>query len=381
MVRVRGVDVNDNDGEALLDGGELREAEEVRALLARGGQMGVISYGEVADVTAALDLADGVVEKLHALLEAADIELVEDGRPADPDGEAAGDAPNQRPVKARGEREFQAMTANSLHLFLKDIGKVPLLSAEEEVDLAKRIERGDLDAKQHMIEANLRLVVSIAKNYPNQGLSLLDLIQEGTLGLVRAAEKFDYRKGYKFSTYATWWIRQAIARGLADKARTIRIPVHVVEKLNKIRRAERRLVGELGRDPTVAELAQATALTVEEVEDLRSVSQTPVSLEKPVGEDDQTRLGQLLADENAPTPFDRAQRLLMREGLREALANLSYRERRVLEMRYGLGGERPRTLDEVGRTFNVSRERVRKIEHQSLAKLNTLPEAQRLRDE
>jgi RNA polymerase primary sigma factor len=273
------------------------------------------------------------------------------------------------------------MTTDSLQLFLKDIGKVRLLTAQEEVDLAKRIERGDLDAKQKMVESNLRLVVSIAKNYRNQGLPFLDLIQEGTLGLVRAAEKFDYRKGFKFSTYATWWIRQAIARAVADKARTIRIPVHIVEKLNKIGRAERKLVTELGREPTPDEIAAVTGIDPDEVDSIKRSAQAPVSLEKPVGDEEESEFGQFIADERAESPYERAAEILTKEALREALENLSYRERRVLELRYGLGGEHPRTLDEVGRTFNVTRERIRQIENQSLKKLQSLAEAQKLRDD
>ena len=293
----------------------------------------------------------------------------------------------ERAPDKRGRRKAKTaldlkpdMTTDSLQLFLKDIGKVRLLTAQEEVDLAKRIERGDLDAKQKMVESNLRLVVSIAKNYRNQGLPFLDLIQEGTLGLVRAAEKFDYRKGFKFSTYATWWIRQAIARALADKARTIRIPVHVVEKLNKIGRAERKLVTELGREPTAEEIAEVTGIEPEEVESIKRSAQAPVSLEKPVGDEEESEFGQFIADERAESPYERAAEILTKEALREALENLSYRERRVLELRYGLGGEHPRTLDEVGRTFNVTRERIRQIENQSLKKLQSLAEAQKLRD-
>ena len=214
------------------------------------------------------------------------------------------------------------MTTDSLQLFLKDIGKVRLLTAQEEVDLAKRIERGDLDAKQKMVESNLRLVVSIAKNYRNQGLPFLDLIQEGTLGLVRAAEKFDYRKGFKFSTYATWWIRQAIARALADKARTIRIPVHVVEKLNKIGRAERKLVTELGREPTPEEIAEHTGIEPEEVESIKRSAQAPVSLEKPVGDEEESEFGQFIADERAESAYERAAEILTKEALREALEHL-----------------------------------------------------------
>ena len=218
------------------------------------------------------------------------------------------------------------------------------------------------------------------RNYRNQGLPFLDLIQEGTLGLVRAAEKFDYRKGFKFSTYATWWIRQAVARALADKARTIRMPVHIVEKLNKIVRSERKLRAELGREPTSLEIGLDVELSSEEVEQIRRSSQAPVSLEKPVGDEEESEFGQFIADERAESPYERAAEILTKEALREALENLSYRERRVLELRYGLGGEHPRTLDEVGRTFNVTRERIRQIENQSLKKLQSLAEAQKLRD-
>src|SRR5580765_5055232 len=242
-------------------------------------------------------------------------------------------------------------SADSLQLFLKDVGKVSLLTAAQEVELAKRIERGDHRAKQEMVEANLRLVVSIAKRYRNQGLPFLDLIQEGTIGLVRAAEKFDWRKGYKFSTYATWWIRQAVARALADKGRTIRMPVHVVEKLNKIHRSERKLRAELSREPTSAEIALDLDLSVEEVEQIRRTSQAPVSLEKPVGDDEESEFGHFLTDESVPLPDEAAEVALRRDALRSILGALSPRERAVLELRYGLDGQQPRTLDEVGRTF------------------------------
>ena len=270
-----------------------------------------------------LDLDETDIEELHGFLERAEIELVEEVDPAIAEAEV------ERAPDKRGRRRSKTaldlkpdMTTDSLQLFLKDIGKVRLLTAQEEVDLAKRIERGDLDAKQKMVESNLRLVVSIAKNYRNQGLPFLDLIQEGTLGLVRAAEKFDYRKGFKFSTYATWWIRQAIARALADKARTIRIPVHVVEKLNKIGRAERKLVTELGREPTAEEIAEVTGIEPEEVESIKRSAQAPVSLEKPVGDEEESEFGQFIADERAESPYERAAEILTKEALREALENL-----------------------------------------------------------
>ena len=276
--------------------------------------------------------------------------------------------------------DAREVSTDALQLFLKDIGKVELLTAAQEVELAKRIERGDHAAKQQMVAANLRLVVSIAKRYRNQGLPFLDLIQEGTIGLVRAAEKFDHRRGFKFSTYATWWIRQAVARGLADKGRTIRMPVHVVEKLNKIGRSERKLRAELGREPTAAEIAREIELGEDEVAAIRRSAQTPVSLEKPVGDDDESEFGHFLTDDSEPMPDEAADITLRSEMLKKVLGTLSQRERRVLELRYGLGGERPRTLDEVGHAFNVTRERIRQIENHTLKKLRALADSQTLRD-
>jgi RNA polymerase primary sigma factor len=269
---------------------------------------------------------------------------------------------------------------DSLRLYLRSIGRVPLLSAEEEVALAKRIERGDVAAKQHMVEANLRLVVSIAKGYVGRGLTLLDLIQEGSLGLIRAVEKFDYRRGYKFSTYATWWIRQAVTRSLADKGRTIRIPVHMVERLNRLVHAERRLIQQLGREPTPTELADDLECTVREVRDIMRITQQPISLEKPVGEEDDSELADFVEDASAASPFELASEALRRENVTRVLASLPRREREVIEMRYGIVGGRSRTLEEVGRAFNITRERVRQIENRTLKKLQTLPEAQQLRE-
>ena len=363
-----------------MSAAELQELEEVKGLITRGQQVGVLTYAEIATATAEAGLDETDVEELHGLIERFEIELVEEIDPATAASLNIERAPEKRTRRKTSLGLKPEGTTDALTLFLKDIGKVRLLTAQEEVDLAKRIERGSFDAKQKMVESNLRLVVSIAKNYRNQGLPFLDLIQEGTLGLVRAAEKFDYRKGFKFSTYATWWIRQAIARALADKARTIRIPVHVVEKLNKIGRAERKLVTELGREPTLEDIAEVIGIEPEEVDSIKRSAQAPISLEKPVGDEEQTEFGQFIADEQAESPYERAAEILTKEALREALENLSYRERRVLELRYGLGGEHPRTLDEVGRMFNVTRERIRQIENQSLKELQTLREVQQLRD-
>jgi RNA polymerase primary sigma factor len=362
---------------------ELQELEEVRGLITRGQHLGVLTYAEIATATAEVGLDGTDLEELHGLIERVEIELVEETDPATGASLHIERAPEKR---GRGKPTTALdlkpdMTTDALQLFLRDIGKARLLSAEEEVVLAKRIERGSFEAKQKMVESNLRLVVSIAKRYRNQGLPFLDLIQEGTIGLVRAAEKFDYRRGFKFSTYATWWIRQAIARSLADKARTIRIPVHIVEKLNKIGRAERKLVTGFGREPTAEEIAEVTGMEPEEVESIKRSAQAPISLEKPVGEEDQSEFGQLIADERAESPYQRAVQILTNEALRDALKSLSYRERRVLELRYGLDGQHPRTLDELGRTFNVTRERIRQVENQSLTKLRSLAETQKLRDD
>ena len=347
--------------------GDLLETEEARQLLESGRAAGKL---RADDISAALDDLDpdaGQLDDLYAALEELQIEVV------------GGEDEAVETVRVSQARSGEIST-DTLQLFLKDIGRVPLLTAAQEVELAKRIEREDHAAKQAMVEANLRLVVSIAKRYRNQGLPFLDLIQEGTIGLVRAAEKFDYRRGFKFSTYATWWIRQAVARALADKARTIRMPVHVVEKLNKIVRTERTLRAKLGRDPSAEEIGLELELLPEEVEQIRRSAQTPISLEKPVGDEEESEFGHFLTDETMPLPDEVAEETMRNEALRSILGTLSHRERRVLELRYGLDGEQPRTLDEVGRTFNVTRERIRQIENQSLKKLRALADAGKLRD-
>jgi RNA polymerase primary sigma factor len=277
------------------------------------------------------------------------------------------------------ERATEETSVDSLELFLRDIGRIPLLTASEEIELARRIERGDLGAKDRMIESNLRLVVSIAKRYQGKELPLGDLIQEGTIGLVRAVEKFDYRRGFKFSTYATWWIRQSIARAIAEKGRTVRLPAHVDEMLRKLSRAERRLSGEVGREPTNAEIAEAAGIDLEEAEALWGHDRSPVSLELPI-DDDGSELGHLIADEEAESPYEAAARELQRELLDGVLENLPYRERRILALRYGLNGERPRSLTELGRLFGMTQERVRRIEEQAIVKLRSIADAQRLRD-
>ena len=339
--------------------------DDAKALVRQGQEAGFLTHEEIATALGD-DLEPAQLDEFYGMLEELHVEVVASEEDADTGLDL--------------QPEAREVSTDALQLFLKDIGKVPLLTAAQEVELAKRIERGDHPAKQKMVESNLRLVVSIAKNYRNQGLPFLDLIQEGTIGLVRAAEKFDYRKGFKFSTYATWWIRQAVARALADKARTIRMPVHVVEKLNKIGRIERKLLSEMGREPTVEEIARELEIDPEEIEHIRRSAQVPISLEKPVGDEEESEFGHFLADESAPAPYEAAETTLRKETLRRILETLSLRERRVLEMRYGLDGQHPRTLDEVGRTFNVTRERVRQIENQCLKKLQALAESQKLRD-
>jgi RNA polymerase primary sigma factor len=343
---------------------DVLETDDAKALLETGRENGHLSADEIAVALDELDLEPAQIDDFYHALEELHIEVV------------AGAEEEEEPAP----EEPREVSTDALQLFLKDIGKVDLLTAAQEVELAKRIERGDHGAKQEMVEANLRLVVSIAKKYRNQGLPFLDLIQEGTIGLVRAAEKFDYRKGFKFSTYATWWIRQAVARALADKARTIRMPVHVVEKLNKIVRSERKLRAELGREPTSAEIGKDLDLSAEEVEHIRRSAQTPVSLEKPAGDEDESEFGQFLTDENQERPDEAVEVTLRKETLKKILGSLSPRERQVLELRYGLDGQHPRTLDEVGRMLNVTRERIRQIQNKSLKKLGGLADAAKLRD-
>ncbi len=355
----------------------LPDVEELHKLVQDGTEKGFLTYDEIVAGLEEVDLSKEQIEDFYTYLIDHSIELVE--------GEQHKHPPHEQPALAEEEKGPKLdlsvePSLDSLRLYLREIGKVPLLTADQEVYLAKRIERGDMSAKTHMIEANLRLVVSIAKSYLGRGLSFLDLIQEGSLGLIRAVEKFDYRKGYKFSTYATWWIRQAVTRAIADKARTIRIPVHMVEKLNKVVHIERQLVQRLGREPQPEEIALELEMTTEEVREILRMAQLPVSLEKPIGEEEESELGDFVQDEQAESPFDTASVQLRREDIQKALDSLPERERKVIELRFGLTGAQPCTLEEVGRAFGVTRERIRQIENNTLKRLETLPEAQGLRD-
>jgi RNA polymerase primary sigma factor len=392
------------------------EIEELQGVIAEGQERGFLAAATLSAALVDVELSAQQAQDLLSYLEEHGVEVLESTDPAadlhpatgtvreeDPaqgvepaaagsslasaeareEGEA--DAADELPDRLEEAKRAEMALAvdpglDSLRLYLRSIGRVPLLNAVEEVALAKRIERGDMAAKQHMVEANLRLVVSIAKGYVGRGLTLLDLIQEGSLGLIRAVEKFDYRRGYKFSTYATWWIRQAVTRSLADKGRTIRIPVHMVERLNRLIHAERRLIQELGREPRVEELAAELDCPVREVRDVMRMAQQPISLEKPVGEEDDSALADFVEDVSAESPFEIASEALRRENITRVLASLPAREREVIEMRYGIVGGRARTLEEVGRAFNITRERVRQIENRTLKKLQTLPEAQQLRE-
>jgi RNA polymerase primary sigma factor len=358
----------------------LPEVEELQKLVADGQEKGFLTYDEIVTGLEEVELTKEQVEDFYTHLIEHNIELVEGEQHKTPPHEQPVPE-DDKPAAATPKLDLSVEPSlDSLRLYLREIGKVSLLTADQEVSLAKRIERGDMAAKTQMTEANLRLVVSIAKGYLGRGLSFLDLIQEGSLGLIRAVEKFDYRKGYKFSTYATWWIRQAVTRAIADKARTIRIPVHMVEKLNKVVHIERQLVQRLGREPNAEEIAEELEMTPEEVREILRMAQMPVSLEKPIGEEEDSSLGDFVQDEAAESPYDTAQVSLRREDIENALASLPERDRKVIELRFGLSGQQPCTLEEVGRAFGVTRERIRQIENNTLKKLESLPEAQGLKD-
>ncbi|MDQ3889942.1 MAG: sigma-70 family RNA polymerase sigma factor [Actinomycetota bacterium] len=345
---------------------ELAQAQ-IDALLDRGDEHGCIELSEIEQLVQTLELDDEDVETMYERIDERGISLRDDcGR--------------EKPEPTYANGDLAASTTDALQLFLNEIGRYDLLTAEEEVELAKRIERGDKAAKDHMVNANLRLVVSIAKKYQGHGLSLLDLIQEGIIGLIRAVEKFDWRRGYKFSTYATWWIRQAVQRGVANKARTIRIPVHIVEREQRIARAERELMAKLERTPTDAEVARFAKLPVKQVREVRQAARAVASLDKPVGDDSETAYGDLFAGE-APEPEEEVHVALAEDAVRRALRALPDRERDVIKLRYGINGDRdPKSLEEIGRELGLTRERVRQIEAEALQRLAVNREIEALRE-
>jgi RNA polymerase primary sigma factor len=352
--------------------------EEVRELVAEGREQGYLNADHVHDKLRDVELTPEQIDDIFILFHDLGVDILEGDETSRAEAEAKGDEDEE--PEAKLDLSVKSSTSDPVRLYLRQIGKVKLLTAEQEVSLAKRIERRDMEAKRKLTEANLRLVVSIARRYPGRGLSLLDLIQEGNLGLIRAVEKFDYRRGYKFSTYATWWIRQAITRAIADQARTIRIPVHMVETINKLIRVQRQLLQDLGRDATPEEVAAEMGITADRVREILKISQDPVSLERPVGEEGDSQLADFIEDEGAVAPLDAVDGIMQNEELDRVLTLLTQRERRVLEYRYGLKGEHPRTLEEVGQKFDVTRERIRQIEAKTLAKLRAYRDAQNLRD-
>jgi RNA polymerase primary sigma factor len=350
--------------------------DEVRELVVEGREQGYLTSDRIAGALQDVELTSEQLENIFMLLTDQGIELLES------DETATADAPD-----ARGDDEAPALdlsiktaSTDPVRMYLTEIGKVPLLTAAEEVSLAKRIERGDMDAKRKLTEANLRLVVSIAKRHVGRGLPFLDLIQEGNLGLIRGVEKFDYRRGFKFSTYATWWIRQAITRAIADQARTIRVPVHMVEQINKLIRVQRQVLQDVGREPTPEEIAAEMGTTSQKVRDIIKISQEPVSLESPIGDEGDSQFGDFIEDHDAVEPVQAVSETLQCEELDALLTMMTSRERRVIELRFGLKGEQPRTLEEVGQAFGVTRERIRQIEAKTISKLRSCHGSQHLRD-
>ncbi|MEW8959197.1 RNA polymerase sigma factor SigA [Moorella humiferrea] len=355
---------------------EEQQRQKIRELVEKGKSQGSLTYREIMDALEGIELTPEQIDDIYEHLNQMGIEIL----------------PETVELEAL-EKEDEAIDTDidlsvpdnvaiddPVRMYLKEIGRVPLLTPEEEIELAKRMEQGDEEAKRRLTEANLRLVVSIAKRYVGRGMLFLDLIQEGNLGLIKAVEKFDYRKGYKFSTYATWWIRQAITRAIADQARTIRIPVHMVETINKLIRVQRQLLQELGREPTPEEIAKEMDVPVERVREIMKIAQEPVSLETPIGEEEDSHLGDFIEDEDAQAPAEAASFMLLREQLEEVLDSLTPREKRVLRLRFGLDDGRARTLEEVGQEFGVTRERIRQIEAKALRKLRHPSRSKKLKD-
>ncbi len=346
--------------------------DKIKELIEKGKSKGVLTYKEIMDMLEEIDLQPEQIEKVYETLESLGIDVMdevsEEEVTTDKDDDNEIDVPEGVSID------------DPVRMYLKEIGKVPLLTAEEEVELAKRMGQGDEMAKRKLVEANLRLVVSIAKRYVGRGMLFLDLIQEGNLGLIKAVEKFDYQKGFKFSTYATWWIRQAITRAIADQARTIRIPVHMVETINKLIRVSRQLLQEYGREPQPEEIAEEMDIPVEKVREIMKIAQEPVSLETPIGEEEDSHLGDFIPDEDAPAPAEAAAFTLLKEQLMDVLDTLTSREEKVLRLRFGLDDGRARTLEEVGKEFNVTRERIRQIEAKALRKLRHPSRSKKLKD-
>ena len=389
---------------------EVSKIEEIASSIVETAKLtgSEITYGEINAIVADMNLDKDAIEDIYDYVEGKNISIIETREPTQveleddvdddeilemelelDDEDLLSDEEDEKKsgviIKSSGEIEVTDAAKNiptddPVRMYFKEIGKVPLLTAEEERELAIRIEQGDEEAKKKLCESNLRLVVSIARRYLNRGLSFLDLIQEGNLGLIKAVEKFDYTKGYKFSTYATWWIRQAITRSIADQARTIRIPVHMVETINKLIRISRQLLQEYGREPTSEEIAKEMGISVDKVREIKKISQDPVSLETPIGEEEDSHLGDFIPDEDIPSPVDAAAYSMLQKQLREVLDTLSEREKKVLILRFGLDDGRPRTLEEVGREFNVTRERIRQIEAKALRKLRHPSRSKKLRD-
>ena len=384
------------DGDDVEGVSERQKLESMNDLKNKASDLGVkdLTYAEIGDVIDSIGFTPEQIEDIYEFLSRSGIGAIQEREEPDPEELKQIDDEEEDPeIKAQLEKDPKAKEIDleatisktvavddPVRMYLKEIGKVPLLSAEEEVELAKRMEQGDEWAKQKLCEANLRLVVSIAKKYVGRGMLFLDLIQEGNLGLIKAVDKFDYTKGYKFSTYATWWIRQAITRSIADQARTIRIPVHMVETINKLIRVSRQLLQENGREPTPDEIAEEMGITVEKVREILKIAQEPVSLETPIGEEEDSHLGDFIPDEDAPAPAEAAAFSMLKEQLVEVLNTLTEREQKVLKLRFGLEDGRARTLEEVGKEFDVTRERIRQIEAKALRKLRHPTRSKKLKD-